>query len=109
MIRQPVFNLTGAIPLAERQERRLPITPEDVSTLSMVMFSEVIAIESQKDFMMACPPMTHSDVDHDDFHANQLTCKRIKEENEHIHISTFEEEGNPDILRILKARRTLNL
>ena len=41
MIRQWVFNLTAAIPLAERQEQRLPITPEDVSTISMAMFSEV--------------------------------------------------------------------
>ena len=95
--RQCVFNLSNAIPAEERQDRYLPQTVEDVNTFGMVWFVEVMAIESHGDFMMTYPIMTDTDSDHDEFHDMQLKCKRIMDENEHIHISTSEEEDNPVI------------
>ena len=62
----------------------------------MVWFAEFIATESHQDFMITCPTMTDTELDHDDeFHEMKLVCKGIMDENQHIHLSTFEEEGNP--------------
>ena len=81
----------------ERRDQRLPLTPEDVSTMAIAMFSRVIATESHQSFLASYPRFTQADVDPDTFHAIQLSCKRINEANEHITIMTFEEEDNPEI------------
>ena len=52
---------------------------------------------SHHDFMKSYPTMTDTDLDHCEFHEMKLKCKRVMDENEHIHITTFEEEDNPDI------------
>ena len=87
------------IPAQERQDRHLPQTVEDVNAFGMVWFVEVMATEFHHDFMMTNPIMTDTDLGHDEFHEMQLKCKHIIDENEHIHISTFEEEDSPDIPR----------
>ena len=56
-----------------------------------------MATESHHDFRMTYPIISDTDLDHDEFHEKQLKCKRIIDENDHIHITPFEEEDNPDI------------
>ena len=96
-IRQWVFNMSNILSAEEREERRLPQSPEEVNAFGMVWFVEFISTQPDSDFMKANPTMTSTDLDHEEFHDMQLKCKRIRGENEHIHISTFEEEDNPDI------------
>ena len=96
-LREWVFNLTSGLSEQERREQRLPMTPDDVSTMAISMFMEVLAIETHSGFMSAYPQFTQTDVDPDNFHAIQLSCKRVKKENEHITITSFEEEDSPEI------------
>ena len=96
-LQQWVFNLTSGLSEEERREQRLPKTPDDVSTMAISMFMEVLALETHQGFMSAYPQFTRTDVDHDTFHSIQLSCKRIKKEQEHITITSFEEEDNPEI------------
>ena len=91
------FNLTSGLSEQERREQRLPLTPDDVSTMAISMFMEVLAIETHQGFMLSYPQMTRTEVDPDTFHLIQLSCKRIKAENEHITMDSFEEEDNPEI------------
>ena len=91
------FNLTSGLSEQERREHRFPVTPDDVSTMATSMFIEVIAMETHQGFMSAYPQFTQTDVDPDTFHSVQLSCKRIKAENEHVTIMSFEEEDNPEI------------
>ena len=107
-IRQWVFNLRNAIPESERGDHpTLPQTVEDVNTFGMVWFVEVIATESHHDFMKPFPVMTDTEMDHDEFHEMKLICKRIMDENEHIHISTFEEEDNSNIPKDPKNKKEI--
>ena len=95
-LREWVFNLRTAIPASERRDNpNIPQSVEEANALGMVSFAEFIATESHHDFMIAFPNVTGTDLDHDEFHAMKLVCKRIMDENQHIHISTFEEEDNP--------------
>ena len=97
-LREWVFNLRNAIPASERRDNpNIPQSVEDVNTFGMVWFAECIATESHHDFMIAFPTLTGADLDHDEFHAMKLVCKRIMDENQHIHISTLGEEDNPKI------------
>ena len=107
-IRQWVFNLSNAIPASEREDHpTLPQTVEDANAFGMVWFVEAIATESHHDFMKTFPVMTDTDMDHDEFHEMKLIFKRIMDENEHIHISTFEEEGNPNIPKDPKNKKEI--
>ena len=65
--------------------------------MSIALFMEVLAVETHKGFVAIYPQMTRTPVDPDTFHAIQLSCKRIKKENEHITIDSFLEEDNPEI------------
>ena len=47
--------------------------------------------------MQTYPAMTRTNVDPDAFHSIQLACKRVKDENESIQISTFDDDANPEI------------
>ena len=96
-LREWVFNLTSGLSEQERREQRLPLTPDDVSTMAISMFMEVLAVETHQSFLISYPQMTGTEVDPDTFHSIQLSCKRIKAENEHITIDSFEEEDNPEI------------
>ena len=96
-LRQWVFDLSSGMSEQEREDQNLPLTPEKVSTMAIAMFTEVIATESHQSFMTSYPRFTQTDVDPDTFHSIQLSCKRVKEENEHITIMTFIEEDNPEI------------
>ena len=96
-LRQWVFDLTSNMTEQERQDQNLPLTLEDVNTMSIALFSEVIATESHQSFMIHYPRFTQTDVDPDTFHSIQLSCKHVKEENEHISIMTFLEEDSPEI------------
>ena len=96
-LRQWVFNLTSGLSEQERREQRLPVTPDDVSTMAISMFMEVHALETHQGSMSAYPQFTRTDVDHDTFHSLQLSCKRIMKDNEHITITSFEEGDNPEI------------
>ena len=96
-IRQWRFDLTRAIPAADREEGDLPTRAEEVSTMRMSMFMEVIALETHSGFMQTYPAMTRTNVDPDTFHSIQLACKRVKDENESIQISTFDDDANPEI------------
>ena len=59
----------------------------------MVWFAEFIATGSHHDLVITIQNMTDTELDHDDeFHEMKLVCKRIMDENQHIHLSTFEEE-----------------
>ena len=73
------------------------MTPDDAGTVATAMFIEVIALETHQGLMASYPPFTSTDVDPDTFHSIQLSCKRIKAENGHITIMSFEEEDNPEI------------
>ena len=55
-IRQWVFNLGNIIAAEEREDRRLPRTVEEVNTFGMVW---LMASESQHDFMISYPTLTH--------------------------------------------------
>ena len=96
-LRQWVFNLTSGLSEQDRREQHLPVTPDDVSTMAISMFMEVLAIETHQGFMSAYPQFTRTEVDPDTFHSIQLSCKRIKKENGHITRTSFEEEDNPEI------------
>ena len=96
-IRPWVFNLTSGLSEQERRDRGFPVTPDDVNTMATAMFIEVIAFESHRESMSTYPQFTNTDVDSDTFHSIQLSCRRIKEENEHITITSFEEKDNPEI------------
>ena len=97
-LRDWVFNLTSGFSEQERREQRLPLTPDDVSTMAISMFMEVLAIETHQGFMSSDPHMTRTEVDPDTFHSIQLSCKRVKKENENITFDSFEEEeDNPEI------------
>ena len=96
-IRQWIFNLGNILSAADREGRRLPTTPGEADTLGMVWFVEFMSTEAHSDFMKAYPNMTFTDLDPDEFHDMQVKCKRVMEENEHIHISTIEEEENPEL------------
>ena len=85
--------LAAGLSEQERRDRGLPVTPDDVNTMATAMFIEVIAIESHRDFMSTYPQSTNTDVDPDTFHSIQLSCRRTKEENEHITITSFEEDN----------------
>ena len=96
-LRDWVSNLTAGLSEQERREQRLPLTPDDVSTMAISMFVEVLAIETHQGFMSSYPQMTRTEVDPDTFHSIQLSCKRVMKENEHITIDSFQEEDNPEI------------
>ena len=96
-LRQWVFNMTSGLSEQERRDRGLPVTPEDVNTMATATFIDVIAVEPHSQFMSMYPVLTDTDVDPDTFHSIQLSCKRIKEENGHISLTSFEEEDNPEI------------
>ena len=51
----------------ERRDQNLPLTVEDVNTMSIALFSEVIATESHQSFMVHYPRFTQTDVDPDTF------------------------------------------
>ena len=65
--------------------------------MQMTMFMEVIALETHSGFMHTYPTMTQTNVDPDTFHSVQLACKRVKADNENIHISTFDDDANPEL------------
>ena len=67
-LRQWVFDLTSNMTEQERRDQNLPLTVEDVNTMSIALFSEVIAAESHQSFMIHCPRCTQTDVDPDTFH-----------------------------------------
>ena len=81
----------------ERRDQNLPLTVEDVNTMSIALFSVVISTESHQSFLIHYPRFMQTDVDPDTFHSIQLSCKRVKEENENISIMTFLEEDNPEL------------
>ena len=92
-----MFNLSSGLSEQERQEQHLPLTPDDVSTMAISIFMEVLAIETHQGFMSSYPQMTRTEVDPDTFQSIQLSCKRVMKENEHITIDSFQEEDNPEI------------
>ena len=96
-IRQWCFDLTRAIPAEDREDHNLPTSVEEVSTMQMAMFTEVIAVETHSSFMQTYPTLTRTNVDPDTFHSIQLACKRVKEEKKNISIMTFLEEANPEL------------
>ena len=98
-LRQWVFDLTSNMTEQDRRDQNLPLTVEDVSTFAIALFSEVVATESHSSFMLNYQRFTQTDVDPDTFHAIQLSCRRIREENENISIMTFLEEDtdNPEL------------
>ena len=96
-LRDWVFNLSSGLSEQERREQHLPVTPDDVSTMAIALFTEVLAIETHRGFMASYPQMTRTEVDPDTFHSIQLSCKRIQKENGHITIDSFQEEDNPEI------------
>ena len=51
--------------------------------------------------------MTDAELDHDELHDMKLVCKRIMDENQHIHLSTIEEEDNPKIPRDPKNKKEI--
>ena len=92
-----MFDLSSNLTEQERRDQNLPGTVEEVSTMAIALFTEVIATESHQSFMNNDPRFTQTDVDPDTFHSIQLSCKRIQKENENISIMTFLEEDNPEI------------
>ena len=96
-LRQWVFDLSSNFTEEERRDQNLPLTPEQVSTMAIALFTEVIATESHQSFMTSYPQFTQTDVDPDTFLSIQLSCRRIQAENEHITIMAFLEEDNPEI------------
>ena len=96
-IRQWCFDLTTAIPEEDREDHDLPASAEEVNTMQMAMFVEVIALETHSSFMQTYPTLTHTNVDPHTFHSIQLACRRVKEENQNISIMTFLEEANPEL------------
>ena len=73
----------------------------------MVWFVEVMATEPHQDFMKSYPAMTFTNLHHGEFHNMQLKCRRIMAENEHIHITTFEEEDDPEIPKDPKNKKEI--
>ena len=73
----------------------------------MVTFAQVMATESHQDLMKAYPTLSSTDLDHEVFHELQLGCKRIMDDNDHIHITTFEEEENHDIPKDPKNKKEI--
>ena len=72
-LREWVFNLRNAIPASERRGNpNIPQSVEDGNTFGMVWFAEFIATESHHDFMITCPNMTGTELDHDEFHDMKL-------------------------------------
>ena len=73
----------------------------------MVWMAQFVASETHQDFMIAFPNLTGTDLDldYDEFHAMKLVCKSIMDDNEHIHISTFEEEDNTQIPKNPKNKK----
>ena len=51
--------------------------------------------------------MTDTVLNHHDFPEMQLKCTHIIDETEHIHITTFEEEDNPDIPKGPKNKKEI--
>ena len=96
-IRQWVFDLTSNMSEEDREDQNLPLTVEEVNTMQMAMFVDVIATETHSSFMHNYPSFTQTNVDPDAFHDIRLACKRIRKENEHISIMTFLEEDNPEL------------
>ena len=96
-IRQWCFDLTSSISQKDLEDQNLPLSLEDVTTMQLTMFVEVIASETHSSFMRNYPTLTDKNVDPDTFHSIQLACKRVKEENQHISIMTFLEEANPEL------------
>ena len=92
-----MFNLNSGLSEQERREQHFPLTPDDVSTMAISMFMEVLAIETHQGSMSSYPQMTRTEVDPDTFHSIQLSCKGVMKENEHITIDSFQEEDNPEI------------
>ena len=102
------FNLRHAVPAAERKDNpNIPHSVEDVNTFGMFWFAEFTATESHHDFMITFPNMTDTELDHDEFHEMKLVCKRTMDENQHIHLSTSEEEDNPKIPRDPKNKKEI--
>ena len=87
-IRRWVFNLGNILSAADREGRRLPTTPKEADTFETVWFVEFMSTDAHSGFMKAYPNMTFIDLDPDEIHDMQLKCKRVMDENEHIHIST---------------------
>ena len=100
-LREWCFNLRNAVPAAESGM-------VDVNTFGMVWFAGFISTESHHDFMITFPNMTDTELDHDEFHEVKLVCRRIMGENQHIHLSTFEEEDNPKIPRGPKNKKEID-
>ena len=96
-LRQRVFDLTSNMTEQDRRDQNLPLTVEDVNPMSIALFTEVIATESHSSFMHNYSRFTQTDVDPDTFHAIQLSCRRIRAENENISILMFLEEDNPEL------------
>ena len=81
-LRKWVFNLRYAVPASERRvNQNMPQSVEDVHTFGMVWFAEFVATESHHDFMITCPNMTDTELDHDEFHEMKLVCKGIMDDN----------------------------
>ena len=107
-LRGLTFNLRNAVPASERRDNpSIPQSTEDVNAFGMVWMAKFIATESHHDFMITFPSLTGIDLDHDEFHALQLVCKNIMDENKHLHISTFEEEDNPKIPKDPKNKKEI--
>ena len=49
-LRQWVFDLSSNFTEEERRDQNLPLTPEQVSTMAIALFTEVIATESHQSF-----------------------------------------------------------
>ena len=96
-LRQWVFDISSNLTEQERRDQNLPGTVEEVSTMAIALFTEVAATESHQSFINNYPRIAQSDVDPDNFHSIQLSCKRVKEENENISIMTFLEGDNPEL------------
>ena len=72
-LRDWVFNLSSGLSEQERQEQHLPLTPDDVSTMAISIFMEVLAIETHQGFMSSYPQMTQ-ELDLILTHFIQLSC-----------------------------------
>ena len=51
-LRDWVFNLGSGLSEQERREQHLPLTPDDVSTRAISLFTEVLAIETHQGFFV---------------------------------------------------------
>ena len=67
-IRQWVFDLTSNLSEEDREDQNLPLTAEEVNTMQMAMFVDVIATETDSSFIHNYPIITQTNLDPDTFH-----------------------------------------